>query len=54
MCKKFLVHSYTFCGWKKLYGYSVSKCFSQVKTFSFGADSGISNGKLMIDSWKII
>ena len=31
-----------------------SKCFSQVKTFSFGADSGISNGKLMIDSWKII
>ena len=27
---------------------------SQVKTFSFGADSGIYIGKLMIDSGKII
>ena len=42
-----------FYGWKKLYEHSAN-VISQVKTFSFGADSGISIGKLMIDSRKII
>ena len=31
-----------------------SNAISQAKTFSFGADSGIFIGKLMIDSGKIV